>query len=174
VGERSANRGSRAGFLEFYDDALPHVYGYLVRRCGPAAVAEDLTADTFLAAVNAVGSVETPPISLAWIMGVARHKLVDHWRRQARDERRLEALAGTAFEPADPWDAELDVLQAQRILEGLSAEHRAVLSLRYLDDLPVAEVAEVLGRNLHATESLLARARVAFRRAYAGEEGRDA
>ena len=45
--------------------------------------------------------------------------------------------------------------------------HQAVLTLRYLDDLSVAEVAHELGRSLHATESLLARAKTAFRRAYA-------
>jgi RNA polymerase sigma-70 factor (ECF subfamily) len=41
-----------------------------------------------------------------------------------------------------------------------------VLSLRYLDDLTVPEVADALGRSVHATESLLARARRAFRMSY--------
>ena len=44
--------------------------------------------------------------------------------------------------------------------------HRAALTLRYLDGLSVPEVAEHLGRTVHATEALLVRARVAFRRAY--------
>ena len=42
------------GLLELYDDALPHVYGYLLARCGDAGLAEDLTAESFLAAVQAV------------------------------------------------------------------------------------------------------------------------
>jgi RNA polymerase sigma-70 factor (ECF subfamily) len=46
--------------------------------------------------------------------------------------------------------------------------------LRYLDDLPVAEVASLLGRGVHATEGLLVRARAAFRRIYDAEEARDA
>jgi RNA polymerase sigma-70 factor (ECF subfamily) len=45
--------------------------------------------------------------------------------------------------------------------------HQAVRSLRYFDDLPVAEVARTLGRSVHATESLLNRAKAAFRLAYA-------
>jgi RNA polymerase sigma-70 factor (ECF subfamily) len=45
-----------------------------------------------------------------------------------------------------------------------------VLTLRYLDDLPVGEVADILDRTLHATEALLARARAAFRRAYSEQE----
>ena len=43
-----------SAFLELYDDALPHVYGYLARRCANAATAEDLTAETFMAAVAAL------------------------------------------------------------------------------------------------------------------------
>ncbi len=42
------------GLLKLYDDALPHVYGYLLARCGDTGLAEDLTAESFLAAVHAV------------------------------------------------------------------------------------------------------------------------
>lgn len=168
------DRGAGPAFLDFYDDTLAHVYGYLARRCGPRAVAEDLTAETFLAAVSAVRGPSPPAVSLPWIMGVARHKLVDHWRRQARDERRFELLTVSAQDPADLWEAELDGLLARRVLDGLASQHRAALTLRYLDDLPVAEVAELLGRSVHATEALLVRARAAFRRAYESGEPQDA
>jgi RNA polymerase sigma-70 factor, ECF subfamily len=175
MGMRSAATGAEgSSFLDFYDDALPQVYGYLAMRCGPRAIVEDLTAETFLAAVDAAGRDDPLAISLPWIIGVARHKLVDHWRRQAREERRLSVLADAQPEPADPWDARLDAAQVRRILDGLTAHHHAALTLRYLDDLPVAEVAALLGRTLHATEALLVRARAAFRRAYLDEEERDA
>lgn len=51
--------------------------------------------------------------------------------------------------------------------------HRAALTLRYLDGLPVPEVARALGRTVHATEAVLTRARAAFRRSYTalGEGG---
>src|SRR5262245_63704745 len=47
--------------LAAYDETLPHVYGYLLSRCGQATLAEDLTAETFLAAVDAVRSDQDPP-----------------------------------------------------------------------------------------------------------------
>jgi RNA polymerase sigma-70 factor, ECF subfamily len=53
----------------------------------------------------------------------------------------------------------------------LGLHHRAALALRYLDGLPVPDVAAHLGRTRHATEALLVRARIAFRRLY--EEGSD-
>ena len=158
------------GLLELYDQALPHVYGYLLARCGQRQLAEDLTAETFLAAVDAVRRPGAPGLSVAWLIGVARHKLADHWRRAEREQRSLRVFEG---EPAldDPWDVEIDAIRARDVLAALGAHHRAALTLRYVDGLPVRDVATHLDRTLHATEALLARARNAFRRAYTGEEG---
>ena len=160
-------------FLDLYDRAFPLVYGYLLSRCGQVALAEDLTTETFMAAVVAVRRENPPPVSTAWLVGTARHKLVDHWRRQAREERRLRALAEDEPEVEDSWDAHIDALRARATLARLSPHHRAALTLRYMDDLPVPEVASVLDRSVHATEGLLVRARGAFRRAYAQDEACD-
>lgn len=159
--------------LALYDRALPEVYGYLVRRCDGTAVAEDLTAETFLAAVTAVQKGTVPSLTTAWLIGVARHKLVDHWRRKARDERNLQAVADEAPSEEDPWEAHLNAAVAHEVLGRLGAHHRVALTLRYLDGLPVAEVADHLGRTVHATEALLVRARTAFRRAYDHPTGPD-
>jgi RNA polymerase sigma-70 factor (ECF subfamily) len=158
------------GLLELYDEALPQVYGYLLPRCGNAAVAEDLTAESFLAAVAAVRKPGAQPPSVPWLIGVARHKLVDHWRRSAREERNLRAVEQEAAPPEDPWDARLDAMRAREVLGQLGPHHRVALTLRYADGLPVPEVAEVLGRTVHATEALLVRARQAFRRQYMSGE----
>ncbi len=159
------------GLLELYDDALPHVYGYLLARCSDAGLAEDLTAESFLAAVNAVRKPGAPDPSIAWLIGVARHKLADHWRRAEREQRGLRLLEGGRDRVEDPWEAAIDRLQAREVLDRLGAHHRAALTLRYLDGLPVPEVAQHLDRTVHATEALLVRARSAFRRIYEGEEG---
>lgn len=58
-------------------------------------------------------------MSVAWLVGVARHKLVDHWRRQARDDRSMVALADEALPSSDPWDVKLDAAQARRTLDRL-------------------------------------------------------
>lgn len=173
--EASEPNAAGEGLLDLYDRALPHVYGYLLRRCDGREAAEDLTAETFLAAVDAVRRGDAPALGVPWIIGVARHKLVDHWRRQERAERVLAAVAGeAAVAPGeDPWDERLDVAAAHAALASLRAPHRAALTLRYLDDLSVPEVAAAMGRSVHATEGLLVRARSAFRRAYAAGEDHD-
>jgi len=59
------------GLLKLYDDALPHVYGYLLARCGDTGLAEDLTAESFLAAVHAVRQPGAADPSIPWLIGVA-------------------------------------------------------------------------------------------------------
>lgn len=161
-----------------YDDGLTEVYGYLLHRCGDVQTAEDLTSETFLAAVAALKSEQAVPLNVPWLIAVARHKLVDHWRRRERNERNLRAVEGEAAAGGgpgaaaeDPWPEHLDLLCARAALATLGAHHRAALTLRYVDDLPVREVARLLDRTDQATEALLARARSAFRRAY--EKGGD-
>jgi RNA polymerase sigma-70 factor (ECF subfamily) len=162
-----------AALLALYDEAVPQVYGYLLPRCGNATLAEDLTAETFLAAVSAVKHDKVPRMSIAWLVGVARHKLVDHWRRQTREDRKLQLAHDEQSTVDDPWDAQLDQAQARAVLARLGPHHRAALTLRYLDGLSVPEVAEHLDRTVRATEALLVRARAAFRRIYE-EESTDA
>ena len=159
--------------LAMYDRALPQVFGYLRTRAGTEAVAEDLTAETFLAAVQAIEQHKVPQLTVAWLIGVARHKLMDHWRRQAREERGLRLLP-EEDETSDGMDERFERARTHAVLEELGAHHRAALTLRYLDGLSVPEVAHHLDRTVHATEALLVRARNAFRVAYArGESDAD-
>jgi RNA polymerase sigma-70 factor (ECF subfamily) len=152
--------------LALYDEALPVVYGYFARRCGDRGTAEDLTSDTFLAAMDAARKNQPPPIGVPWLLGVARYKLADHYRRR---HDRLTVPVAELPEPvdaADDWDAELDRIVAEGVLARLSEPHRTVLALRYMDDCSVDECAQLIGRSMHATEALLVRARRAFKQHY--------
>jgi RNA polymerase sigma-70 factor (ECF subfamily) len=160
---------SGALLLAMYERALPQVYGYLSARTSSPTVAEDLTSETFLAAADAARRDAVPDLTVAWLITVARNKLVDHWRREERDERRRFQLIESPIENGDD-DAESEERFARArvhaVLAELGAHHRAALTLRYLDGLAVPDVADHLGRTLHATEALLVRARRAFRARY--------
>ena len=155
--------------VAIYRVALPQVFGYLLPRCGSAALAEDLTSETFLAAVNASRQGSLTEVSTAWLVGVARHKLVDYWRRLEREQRSLAAADASSPDIDDPWDEWFDIEAAYAALAQLPVPQRAALTLRYLDGLPVADIAQHLGRTLHGTETLLARSRAALRRHYLEE-----
>jgi RNA polymerase sigma-70 factor, ECF subfamily len=152
--------------VAIYHRALPQVYGYLLPRCGSVVIAEDLTAEAFMAAVAAMQQGAAPDVDVAWLIGVARHKLVDHWRRQGRDERSRTLIGHTEPDVEDPWEEVLDSVTLHDALAELNGSQRAALTLRYLDGLRVREVAEYLGRSVHATETLLVRAKAALRRSY--------
>lgn len=160
----TAQAGSNpaADLLAIYDRALPQVYGYLVRRCDSAATAEDITAESFMAAATALKNGTAHEINVGWLIGTARHKLIDHWRRAERHRRALTLIGGDESEP-DPNDEPISTTHTHEVLAELSAEHRSALTLRYIDGLPVPDVARILDRSVHATESLIQRAKAAFR-----------
>jgi RNA polymerase sigma-70 factor, ECF subfamily len=143
------------------------VYGYLLPRCGSVTDAEDLTAETFMAAVAALKRPDAPSVTVAWLIGTARHKLIDHWRRAERERRGLATVGPD--QPDDPWDELLDTSAAYSALARLPGPQRAALALRYLDGLPVTDIADHLDRTVRGTETLLVRARAALRRIYEEE-----
>ena len=144
---------------------VPIVYRYLYNRLRSKALAEDLTQETVMAAVAAVRAGRADRVAPEWLIGVARHKLADHFRRRAREEQLL-ARHGVRSDEDACWQIQETRDRAAEALLALRPLERAALVLRHMDDLPVPEVAALLGRSVHATESLLVRARAAFRRAF--------
>ena len=73
-----------------------------------------------MAAVDSIRRSTVADVTTAWLIGIARHKLVDHWRRAEREQRRLHAVADDPTvdkAEVDPWDVQLDVLAARDALE---------------------------------------------------------
>ena len=157
--------------LEVFDRALAEVYGYLQTRCRVKSLAEDLTSETFLGALDSIRRGYTGQVTVAWLIGIARHKLADHWRREEREQRHLAAVASEPIGPGDEIRVEPEL--GMEVLTRLSANHRAALVLRHVDGLSVPEVATLLNRSVHATETLLVRARAAFRSRYLEAEEED-
>ena len=156
--------GDEERFIAFYDTAVGDVFRYFHRAtAGDRAVAEDLTQETFMAAVGAFNGGQADAFTMPWIIGVARHKLIDHYRRQAREQRKLVMVwnAGARDDPTiDLQDLSVD--ESMKMLRDLPPMHRVILVLRYIDDLSVSEVAKLIGRSLSATQSMIVRARASL------------
>lgn len=144
-----------------YESTLDDVFGYLMVRCGGnRALAEDLCSETYLAAADRIARDGPQRVSVSWLNVVARNKLVDHWRRHGRDERRSAQLRLVRTDDGSlTMDRVLDHHAVVRALNTLGADQRLALVLHYLDGVPSRELAAILGRSVAATESLLARAR---------------
>jgi RNA polymerase sigma-70 factor, ECF subfamily len=165
-----------AAFESWYRRTVPRVYSYLVSRIGgDVALAEDLTQQTFTAAIDRRSRYDGRADTVTWLCGIARHKLADHFRAIERDERRQRRMEVRQIQLDENRRSELGIEDRSviaEILRSLPTSQRAVLVFVVLDDLPVAEAARLLGKSRGATESLLFRARDSFRRAY-GTESRD-
>ena len=158
-------------FRVWYDRSAPRVYAYLISRAGSAPLAEELTQQTFIAAVRQASSFDGRADAVPWLIGIARHMLANHFRTLEREERRRERMVLRELSVSDE-DSEWAQVRRRdavaRALRALPAMQRAVLVLRFFDRLAVREIAAEIGRSESATESLLGRARAAFERAFEG------
>ena len=114
-------RFDRVGTDALVDDidrAIPELYAYVLRRCGGRVLAEDLTSDSILAAVDQINAGTLDSIDVGYLIGIARHKLVDHWRRQEREHRHLLAFAGDRTDA--PTDDHFEPGRATAVLSDLN------------------------------------------------------
>jgi RNA polymerase sigma-70 factor, ECF subfamily len=159
-----------AALARLYDETLPRVYGFFLHRVGGnVGTAEDLTQETYLAAVREVRRGNPGDDPIRWLFGIARHKLLDHYRRQGRDRGLVvpwyEGIEDDVSIPSFDLGLDEDRARVVDALGVLPVSQQAVMSLRYLDGWAVPEIAQALGKTVHAIESLLARGRVNFKRA---------
>lgn len=154
--------------VALYERTVDAVYRYASRLCGhDRAAAEELVQDTYLQLVQLVRSGSPDVVDGGWLIVACRSRFLDRLRSQRRREVREGAavrLFPTASDSAAVGDETGDRLAA------LPADQRAALVLRYVDDLSVPDVARLLGRSVHATESLLARGRATLRARAAKED----
>lgn len=155
--------------VELYERTIDAVYRYASRLCGhDRAAAEELVQDTYLQLVQLVRSGSAHVVDGGWLIVTCRSRFLDRLRsqrrREVREDRAVRDLSRVVASP--------EVTSATDRLAGLPADQRTALVLRYVDDLSVPEVARLLGRSVHATESLLARGRAALRARIGTEDER--
>jgi RNA polymerase sigma-70 factor, ECF subfamily len=157
-------------FRAWYDEALPRVYRYLLTRCGDQELAEEVTQEAFVEAIRSRRRFQGRSDPVTWVIAIARNRLVDHIRHDRRSAtRHLRLVDSTRDLESSAWRESDDREAIRQALGTLLPDHRLALMLRYLDQMPVRQIASALNRSESATESVLSRAREAFRRAYEGQ-----
>ncbi|MEM7286405.1 MAG: sigma-70 family RNA polymerase sigma factor [Actinomycetota bacterium] len=142
-------------FEDVYDSHVREVYRYVHQRCRDHALTEDITQEAFIAAIRAHD--DPGSISIAWLLTVARNRLVDVLRRDERHERKLRLVGAAEHEALELDQAER--IRVETALSELSVDHRVVLTLHYIDGFTVPALAEHLGRSVKSIEGLVTRAR---------------
>ena len=147
-------------FAGLYRRHVNRVYRYLLARVGDVHEAEDLTAQTFLAALEGIAGYRGRGEFVAWLLGIARRKAADHFRRD-RTTLPIEAAAYVP-DPNPLPDAVVEQrLRLERVaqaLRGLSPDRAEALSLRVFGGLNTADVSRVMGKSEAAVRMLVHRA----------------
>jgi len=171
----------QASFRAFFDDYFPRLFRFILRRVnGDEEAARDIVQAALSRGVRRLETYRGEASLFTWFCQIARRELADHVAKVVRDGTFLRSLTDVEDDPqvrasleSIAADSELEP-EAQRRRDDLSiAVHAAldylprryaqVLEMKYLEDLSVEAIAERLGVTAIAVQSLLARARSAFR-----------
>lgn len=162
--------GDRAAFDELYRRTSPWLAVRLRRRCADDDVVADVLQETYLAVWRAAGSYAgsvTEGSAVGWLWTIAANRLVDAFRRRARQERvpTVALLDTTAPAAEDEVMANRVDQNFEQALLRLPPELRQVLQATVLDDLSVRQTAVLLGMPEGTVKTRARRARIALRKA---------
>lgn len=159
---RQAQAGERAAFAALYRRYLPKVYRYFYVRTGAVQPAEDLTSQTFTAALESLPRYRERGTFAAWLFAIASRRYADACRIQATVP---PEVAGEAWDPPDPAPLpEAALVHAERIaslaqvLRALSPGRAQAVALHFFGGLTHRETAQAMGRSGIAVKSLINRA----------------
>jgi RNA polymerase sigma-70 factor (ECF subfamily) len=168
--------GNNAAMEEFYNIYRSRLYTLILDQVGrDQTIAEDLVQETFLAALSSLDKFRGDSQLYTWLRSIAFHKLNDFYRRQVRQPKSKESspdydVMKQLEQTGDDKPAASAVMETEEIrqsvhqaLEDLPQDYQEVLVLKYLEEMPVLEISQVMGRSPKSVEGLLSRARKAMR-----------
>jgi RNA polymerase sigma-70 factor, ECF subfamily len=170
----AAAAGQPAAIRRLLDEVAPVVYGFVFARVGgDRAAAEDLLQETLLEAVRSAAGYRGEAALSTWMCAIARRRLSRHYEAERRANLARAGLR-LVTETDEQVTAAEAVEQRDRVVRALgrlSALHRQVLVLKYLDGMAVEEIATVVGRTRVQVQSLLQRARAGLRAELGDDDG---
>jgi len=164
----SAQQGDREALEELYLLHFDRIYSYLHMSVGNRHDAEDLTTQTFLKMLEAIGRFrwQSAPFS-AWLFRIAHNLAMDHFRATRRWQSEEDVPEPPDAEEASAEDEAMQSIGRQSMLElieNLSHDQQQVLTLKFVFNFPNAEVATILGKSEGAIKSLQHRALVSLQK----------
>ena len=166
--------GDADSFGQLYDQYIDKIYRHLYYRVGNASEAEDLAAQVFLKAWNAIGRYKPMgrPFGV-WLLSIAHNLLVDHYRAK-RDSSSIDDVIIPADDSADPVTlAEKSFASAslRQAIKVLKRDQQTVVVMRYIDGMEYSEIAAFLDKSEGAVRVILHRSLLALRNILGNEVG---
>jgi RNA polymerase sigma-70 factor (ECF subfamily) len=153
-------------FRRLHELHVERVHRFVAFKVNRPEDADELTSEVFLRAWEYMTAQKVDNVT-AFFFRVARNIIADHYRKSGRTEPLTPALEDIT-PAAGSFTRDLEVKeeadQLLEVMKTLKEEHRTVLLMRYQDEMSIAEIAEVLGKNSNAVRVLLHRAKQAIKR----------
>ena len=165
--QRAQQRDQEA-LTQLYEENFDRIYRYVVLKIGNRMEAEDITQQVFLNALQSIAAFKWRKIPFsAWLFRIAHNQVVDYQRKKTRQATVLldESLSsGSSDNPGLVAEQNLDIERLVSATKQLTKAQREVISLRFAGEVPVAQVAKVMGKSEGAVKALQHSAIVSLRK----------
>ena len=136
-------------FLKLYDEYASPIFRHCYFRVSSRELAEDLTQESFMRTWNYLAEAKTIDNPKAFLYRIAENLVVDYYRK--KKELSLDVLAEKGFDPSGDGASSIldyaDMRHARQMIEELEPQHREILILRFVDDLPIRDIAGIIGKS---------------------------
>ena len=166
--------GDRTAMADLYDRYFDRLYSLVLNQVDRNRdIAEDIVQETFLAALKSAKGFKGRSSAYTWLCSIAYHKVADHYRRQSRERKRM--VSGIDVDTVDDVenpgrqpqpDSLIESAETRQVvneaLAKLPWDYRQVLILKYVEEMSVLEISQVMDRSPKSIEGLLTRSRKAL------------
>jgi RNA polymerase sigma-70 factor, ECF subfamily len=151
------SKNNPAAFSVLYDRYVQSIYRYLYYRIGSVPEAEDLTSQTFLAALEALPRYQHQGNFAAWLFRIARGKVIDTVRKQQKQLPLKDIYLAEATDLLAQVSHSDEIASLSSLIHLLEDDEQELIRLRYTAGLPFAEIAAILGSNENTVKKSLYR-----------------
>lgn len=186
LARRLGSRTDRAAAEQMFHEFFPRLYRFVLPRVGDDHdAAEEICQQTLIRGLARIGGYRGEAALFTWFCTIARNGIADWWSRRRAEGRHVssieddetvraavESLEAPCGERPDRRRAQAELGRLIQVaLDQLPSHYGAILEMKYLEGLPVDEIARRVNQPFMAAQSLLARARAAFRTTFAAQVG---
>jgi len=165
---RRAQKNDEEALAQIYEEYFDKIYRYIVLRIGDKIEAEDMTQQVFLKVLKSISSFKWKGVPFsAWLFRIAHNQVVDYLRKKTKRASvplNESIVSSTDINPQLAMEKRLNIEQLILATKQLTQAQREVISLRFASELPIAEVAKIMGRSTGAVKALQHSAIVALRK----------
>ena len=167
---KNAQDGSKKAFEALYGEYYDKLYFFVLKNVGRKDVAEDITQESFLKAMEGIHTLENPENFGTWLHSIAFHKCKDIFRKEKRSayfdsDEEMEAvmenvsLNEPVMVPEDYATNKERAKELKQLIDELKPDMKSAVILYYYDNMSVADVAKTLGMNENSAKQKLCQAR---------------